>query len=304
MDTDDAEANAKMFASIFGKDHRPENVKFQHAPKVTMSAEHLPKSMKLHVSHTSRAKAVVYRATQVDPSVYYQAFNSAVASDFHDSTVVSIVARLTRCVPLQVRVRVSSCACARECTRLPACVCVRECRRVCLRVPACVCVCCVYVFVCACVRLSVHVRVCVVYTCARGRVCACVRVCVCVVGQSQVMKSSNIGLSPKEALVIATSGTPEAVVAGLLLGFKKAPRTVCPLCSYVADMSSSHYRSDHQLIRCTSSAPGRSRLQTHFPRRKRWKLLKSSSICQAGICASLNCNAAGIQSVYVIVRCC
>jgi len=37
------------------------------------------------------------------------------------------------------------------------------------------------------------------------------------------MKSSNMGLSPKEALVIATSGTPEAVVAGLLLGFKKAP---------------------------------------------------------------------------------
>jgi len=46
------------------------------------------------------------------------------------------------------------------------------------------------------------------------------------------MKSSNMGLSPKEALVIATSGTPEAVVAGLLLGFKKAPvfvKLICPL---------------------------------------------------------------------------
>lgn len=47
------------------------------------------------------------------------------------------------------------------------------------------------------------------------------------------MKSSNVGLSPKEALVIATSGTPEAVVAGLLLGFKKAPKTACALCSSV-----------------------------------------------------------------------
>jgi len=79
MDTDNAESNAKMFAALFGKDCLPEQVKFQHAPKVTMSAEHLPKSMKLHVSQTSRSKPVVYRAAQVDPSVYYQAFNSAAA---------------------------------------------------------------------------------------------------------------------------------------------------------------------------------------------------------------------------------
>jgi len=46
------------------------------------------------------------------------------------------------------------------------------------------------------------------------------------------MKSSNVGLSPKEALVIATSGTPEAVVAGLLLGFKKAPKPLAN-CRYL-----------------------------------------------------------------------
>ena len=80
MDTSTAEASAKLFTDIFGKDRRPEDVKFNHVPKVTMFAEHLPKSLKLHISQSTRAKPVVYRPTQVDPSVYHQAFASATAS--------------------------------------------------------------------------------------------------------------------------------------------------------------------------------------------------------------------------------
>ena len=80
MDTSTAEASAKLFTDIFGKDRRPEDVKFNHVPKVTMFAEHLPKSLKLHISQSTRAKPVVFRPTQVDPSVYYQAFASATAS--------------------------------------------------------------------------------------------------------------------------------------------------------------------------------------------------------------------------------
>lgn len=127
MDEDEAESDAKMFAAIFGKDRRPEGVKFQHAAKVTMSAEHLPKSMKLHVSQSNRAKPVVYRPSQVDPSVYYQAFSSAVTPDLYDSTVVSIVAGIGLCVALRVRC-VSLCMCycafARRRARVFVCVCV------------------------------------------------------------------------------------------------------------------------------------------------------------------------------------
>ena len=174
MDASESEATAKMFANIFGKDRRPADVKFAHCPKVTMSGEHLPNSMKLHVSHSTRAKPVVYRPTQIDP-VYYQAFNSAVASDFDHSAGV--------------------CAGA-----VAVCACVRACMHACVHM-------CVPVWLCACVFRITYKRLWV-----------CVRV-----WQYQVLKSSNIGLSSKEALVIATSGTPEAVVAGLLLGFKKAP---------------------------------------------------------------------------------
>jgi hypothetical protein len=35
------------------------------------------------------------------------------------------------------------------------------------------------------------------------------------------LSASNIDLSPNEALVALTGGTPEVVVAGMILGFKK-----------------------------------------------------------------------------------
>jgi len=184
MDTGDAEEDSKMFAALFGKDRRPDQVKFQHAPKVTMSADHLSKSMKLHVSQSSRAKPVVYRATQIDPSVYFQAFNSAVAPDVYQSTTVSRVAGIVWLVRLCRDAGVCGCvrvcegwcsrACKRACKRARA-TCVRACVCACLRVCAGVCVRARVACVC---RWVLCVRACRV--CARVPVCVCVGVCVSV----------------------------------------------------------------------------------------------------------------------------
>ena len=39
---------------------------------------------------------------------------------------------------------------------------------------------------------------------------------------AQVIKSNDVPLSKQEVLVIASGGTPEAAVAAIMLGFKKA----------------------------------------------------------------------------------